>query len=70
MTGCENIEFGIFRPRVFSYLEAKKSGFFNIFTASEAFRTSGRQSRGLAQSETLRPAKAQRGTRGAGSGWA
>jgi hypothetical protein len=32
---CENIDFGFFRPRVFSYLQEKKSGFFNIFTASK-----------------------------------
>jgi hypothetical protein len=39
---CENIEFGFFRPRVFSYLQAKKSGFFNNFTASAAMgRKSG-----------------------------
>ena len=38
---CENIDFGFFRPRVFSYLQAEKSGFFNIFTASKPFRTAG-----------------------------
>jgi len=38
---CENIDFGFFGPRVFSYLQAEKSGFFNIFTASKPFRTAG-----------------------------
>jgi hypothetical protein len=36
LRSCENIELGFFRPRVFSYLQAKKSGFFNNFTASYA----------------------------------
>jgi len=42
---CEIIEFRVFRSRVFSYLRAKKSDFFNNFTASEPFRTAGRRSR-------------------------
>ena len=38
---CENIEFGIFRARVSSYLQAGKVVFLNIFTASKPFRTAG-----------------------------
>ena len=54
LRSCENIEFGIFRARVFSYLQAGKVVFFNIFTPSKPFRTAGgRAALGCYLSETL-----------------
>jgi hypothetical protein len=42
---CEIFEFSIFRLPVIKHLRAEEFGYFKNFTASEAFRKSGRRSR-------------------------